>query len=1160
MINQKRIQLTKLALALSIALSAAPTFAQNTTSAIGGRISGADGKPASGATVSIVHTESGSVSNVTTDSEGRYVARGLRTGGPYTIIITKNGITEKREGVFTNLAETSSVDATLGAPLQTVTVTGSAARSEKFARTSMGSGTSIGQTELVTQASIQRNLQDYARSDPRVSQTDKERGEISVAGQNSRYNSMTIDGVAVNDTFGLESNGSPTARQPISIEAIQSVQVNVANYDVTQKGYTGANINAVTKSGTNTWKGAGYFVFRNDKMAGDRYNVTNDSYFAPAPFKETTKGAWVSGPLVKDKLFFFALSEEFSSSRTAPDFGPLGSGSGTTVGISQSSIDSARNIAQTTYGMDIGSVAVPAGTALISRENMLKLDWNINDDHRMMARYSKTNESTPNFPGFGASSVSLSSYYYAQVKSIETIVAQVFSDWTPNFSTEFKASSRVYDSIPKTNSRLPSVGLSFQGPLPSGANANPRFINFGTEASRHNNVLGTDTIDLYAGANWSVGNHEVKFGADQNKNTIYNAFLQNVNGTYTFACVNETAAYQYAFNGAATTFNCAAPAGATVAQMIAQNAANEAATLENFRIGRPSAYTVQVPVAGGKLSDAISNFTLKSTGLFVQDTWNVSPRLTLTYGVRMESASVSEKPKYNAAAAQKMVAGKPFQPAANGNAAIPEVRQSGGFGLDNTVTIDGQKLFQPRFGFNYKLSETKNMQIRGGAGLFQGAAASVWMSNPFSNPGVATRTVSCNLTSTPNCGNTGGLFNPNPNAQSISVLGAVPASNVDFLDKELKQPSLWKGNIAFDTELPWMGLVFGTEYLHLKNKDSIYYENLNIGAATRTGPDGRQMFYNPRGYVADNWTSAGAAQNGVSNKALSNSGFANVLVARHTDQGYGKVLTFQLSRPMTKGLAGSIAYTRTEAKEVSPLTSSVSFSNFAGRAVFNPNEEVASNSSYLVKDRVNASVSWSKKFFGSYNTRFGMFYEGRSGKPYSWTVNNDLNGDGLPGNDLMYVPSAPGSGDVSFFGATPAEVSANEARFWAVVDANPVLANSKGRVVGRNTDFAPWTNSFDLRLSQEVPGLFKGNKGFFSLDFLNFGNLLNKKWGRINEVGFQGGSNIGGGNARSFVDYAGLDANGKYIYIVRPTTERYDTKQAKGESQWAIQATVKYEF
>ncbi|MFL6709636.1 MAG: carboxypeptidase regulatory-like domain-containing protein, partial [Massilia sp.] len=325
MMIQKRLQLTKMALALTIALAAAPSFAQNTTSAIAGRISGADGKPAAGATVVILHNESGTVSTVTTDAEGRYSARGLRTGGPFTITISKNGISEKKTDVYTQLAETSTVDAALGAQIQTVTVTGAAVRSDKFSRSTMGAGTNIGATELATQASIQRNLQDYARADPRVSQTDKERGELSVAGQNSRYNTITIDGVAVNDTFGLEANGSPTARQPISIEAIQSVQVNVANSDVTQKGYTGANINAVTKSGTNDWKGGVYYVTRNDKYVGDRYNVTNDTYSDAPKFTENTKGAYASGPLIQDKLFLFGLVEEFRSSRSKPDFGPLGS-------------------------------------------------------------------------------------------------------------------------------------------------------------------------------------------------------------------------------------------------------------------------------------------------------------------------------------------------------------------------------------------------------------------------------------------------------------------------------------------------------------------------------------------------------------------------------------------------------------------------------------------------------------------------------------------------------------------------------------------------------------------------------------------------------------------------------------------------------------------
>ncbi len=281
-----------------------------------------------------------------------------------------------------------------------------------------------------------------------------------------------------------------------------------------------------------------------------------------------------------------------------------------------------------------------------------------------------------------------------------------------------------------------------------------------------------------------------------------------------------------------------------------------------------------------------------------------------------------------------------------------------------------------------------------------------------------------------------------------------------------------------------------------------------------------------------------------------------MLLAKNTDQGRGNVFTLQLTKPTQKGFGWSMSYTKSSATEVSPLTSSVSNSNWAGRSVYNPNEVVASNSSYLVKDRVNMSLSWAEKFYGNYNTRLGMFYEGRKGKPYSWTFNNDMNGDALAGNDLMYIPSAMGSGEVLFQGDS-ATSKANETKFWDTVNSIPSLRDCAGKVCKRNSAFAPWTNSIDMRITQELPGLWKGHKGTFALDFLNVGNLLNKRWGRIPEVGFQ--SN--GGQARSFVDYGGVDpATGKYVYVVRSGVETIDLRQAKGESQWAIQATMKYDF
>ena len=369
---------------------------------------------------------------------------------------------------------------------------------------------------------------------------------------------------------------------------------------------------------------------------------------------------------------------------------------------------------------------------------------------------------------------------------------------------------------------------------------------------------------------------------------------------------------------------------------------------------------------------------------------------------------------------------------------------------------------------------------------------------------------------------------------------------------------LWKLNLAADSELPWGGLVAGAEMLLTKTHTGIYYHHLNLGAPTRQGTDGRDLFYQAGGYNTDCWSPTGTLSSTCPNnrtRALSNTSFNNVVEAVKTTAGGGSALTLSLSSSPRSALGWQVAYTRTNATEVSPLTSSVSNSNFIGRSVFNPNEEVTANSNYLVRDRVNAAINWSKAFFSHYKTTVGVVYEGRKGKPYSWTINNDLNGDGVAGNDLMYIPSKPGSGEVTFYGKDAAESAANEAKFWVVVDTNSALSDAKGGVIKRNTDFSKFTNNFDLRLSQEVPGFMAGHKGVLSFDIFNFGNLLNKRWGRIDEVAFQSG----GGLARSFVNYKGLDADGKYIYAMA-NTETLVTRQVKGESQWAMQVTLKYEF
>lgn len=1114
------------ALCAAVAIvAAAPAMAQNTTAAVGGRVVSA-GAPVAGATVTIVHRESGSSNTVVTDAEGRYNARGLRVGGPYTITISKGSDREVRDDVYLQLAETTSVDVVLGGnQLATVVVTGSAAANSKFSSTTMGSGTAISRADIDSYASISRSLADYARNDPRLSQTDKERGDISAAGQNARFNSVTIDGVKINDTFGLESNGLPTLKQPISIDAIQAVQVNISNYDVTQQGYTGANINAVTKSGTNEFKGSVYYVYRDASLAGDRYNRQSGTNFRSPSFKEDLKGFTLGGPIIKDKLFFFASYEELKSSRNAPGFGPIGSPQAN-VGITEAQIAAAQDVAKSVYNIDIGSMAIPSGVQLLAKDTLLKLDWNISENHKANLRYTKSEESNPIFPGFANNVLTMSSHWYNQDKTLETVVGQLFSDWTDSFSTELKVSRRDYQSDPKNNSNLPQISLIWTTPAPAGTASGNRTLRFGTESSRHFNSLRTKTLDAYFAGNLLLDNHEIKAGFDLQRNEIFNAFLQNTKGTYTFS-------------------------------------GNDPVAL--WRNNQVTSYTVQLPLAGNQLTDGAANWTLSNIGVFLQDTWTVTKRLTLTAGLRVDMLSTDDKPKANAAASAALVPGNPT--------AATRVRQSGGFGYDNTATLDGDKLVQPRFGFNYALDPVNKLksQIRGGFGLFMGSAASVWLTNPYQNTGVTTANFTCSGTTTPTCAQAGVLFKADPNAQP-ALSGQPPAANVDFIAPGVSQPSVWKMNLAWDGELPWYGLVAGAELLHTSVNKGLYYKNLNLGTPTGTSVlDGREQYYNAGG--SNPLCYSGSANDSsptgcLSTRWLSNANFNTVTVVETTKKGSGNALTLSLSSPTRQGFGWGVAYTRTSATEVSPLTSSTSNSNWLNRSIFNPNEEVSANSASLIRNRVNAQMNFSKAFFGKYKTTFGMMYEGRDGRPYSWVYANDANGDGVSGNDLLYIPKGPGSGEVLFRLPTTAGITtqaaltayqqqtaaAAEAKFWSIVDSEPGLRKYKGRVVGRNTAFSNFTNNFDVRVSQEVPGFFAGNKGVLTLDILNFGNLINKRWGRIDEAPF------GAGNSRTFVRYAGIDsATGKPIYSINDPQD-FINKQTRGESSWAMQVTAKYEF
>jgi outer membrane receptor for ferrienterochelin and colicin len=1054
MTHPNRVRMSKLTLGLLAALAAAPVFAQSTSAGVGGMVTSNDGQPVAGAEVVITHVESGTVSRATTDASGRYAARGLRVGGPYTVTITKSGEgTKTEDNVYLDLNKINTINAALTGDVTTLdSVTAVAVGgSDVFSATKMGAGTAVSRQTIEALPTNGGNIQDYMRLDPRVAFIDRASGSISAGGQNPRYNAIRIDGVSASDTFGLEGNNMPTRRQPVSMEAIEAINVDLANYDVTITGATGAVVDAVTKSGTNEFHGSVYGYYRDGDWFGDDPTGAPFNGFT----KEETYGMTLGGPLVKDKLFFFANYEKFKQAAPGADIAntPLGLGI-----IPSDDPAEARDIALAGNGnfapFDAGDLSSDGDTDL--EEYAVKLDWNISDNHRADFRYSKLEQSKLRLNGFFSGSTgaaSLSSYWYQHDKTIENYVAQLFSDWTDTFSTEFKVSYRDYSAIRNTPTQgTPAIELAYGDANDDGVGQRPQ-LYLGTETNSQYNDLFTKTWNYFGAGTFTLGDHDLKFGADYSTNEIFNLYAPYVDGYYTYN------------------------------------------SMEDFRAGRWSYRQFRTPL-GGDVNNMASDYTYKAMGVFVQDQWYVSPNLTLTFGVRGDRFKIDENPAHNALAQEV-------------------------YGYDNSDVGGDEWLWQPRFGFNYTFDTERPTQLRGGLGLFQGDSPQVWLSNAYNTTGLTYTQVE--------------------EFAQPGVTPSTPRQNVNFISPDFEAPSVWKANLAFDHELPWYGLVGSAELLLTSVNSGLFYKRLDIGESTAAGQDGRALYWrNPNTFS--------------SARANRDPRFGDVLLLDTTDKGESQQFTVSLSKPWTEASdwSWSLGYTYTNATEVSGLTSSTATSGWNYNYVFQANEEVASTARYEIKDRISGQLNWKHKFFGDNTTSVGLFYEGRSGRPFSYVFTNDMNGDSRT-NDLFYVPNGPG--DVLFTGG-----AAMEAEFFDWLARNPELARYAGQVAPANAGRASWVNTFDVRISQELPGFFEGHKSEIWLDIINVGNLLNKDWGHIYDYGFFADQTV--------LRAVGIDpATGKYIYnfspdsVEAPAVANADADGFnQGVSQWSLQLGFRYKF
>jgi hypothetical protein len=578
-------------LAVSILLAlAGQATAQQTSSGVGGLVVDAGNAPVAGAEVTITHVESGTVSHVVTDAGGRYVARGLRVGGPYTITVIKDGVgTDTEENVFLDLNTVSTINAALGsgsgASVETITVTG-AALTSSFNK---GVGTSLSGRQLELAPMGNRALDDVARFDPRITVTDQAEGAISVAGINNRYNAISVDGMSQGDPFGLNANGMPYVGSPISVDTIAAYDIKVSDYDVAQDS-VGASVNAVTKSGTNDFHGSVYTAY---KDAGSMVGERNGQDYAAFGTDET-KGMTLGGPILKDRLFFFAGYEE----QTVTEFGGAASGDGFSSGIiTQPMIDEVVQVAQDKWGFDAGSYGA-LGVDMENKRYLAKLDWNINEDHRAAFTYQKTEEFLPQPYDGTSTGVILSTRWYDKDNLTENYSLQLFSDWSENFTTEAKISMQTFDQENGNALDLPAINISAGTNSPTSGTG----IRFGEDRNRHENKISTDKLAASFFGTWYAGAHEVKFGVDYTKNDVLNLYGRDLHGVYTFRNTAE------------------------------------------FAEGKYWRYDVRRPVAGYTEADTAAALIYTQISPFVQDTWQVNDNLSLTYGLRVNIPGAEEAP------------------------------------------------------------------------------------------------------------------------------------------------------------------------------------------------------------------------------------------------------------------------------------------------------------------------------------------------------------------------------------------------------------------------------------------------------------------------------------------------------------------------------------
>ena len=1025
--------------------------AQVTSSALSGRIVSDKGEELIGVTVVATHVPTGTKRGTATEVDGGFNIPNLAPGGPYEVLVSYVGYKAQTiGGVYLTLGNTTRLNLTLAAEAQALNEVVVVGNTEA---TKTGAGTTVGRAAIQQLPTISRSITDFTRLDPRNSNN-------SFAGSSFRYNNITLDGAVNNDAIGFSSSlggtggssglpGGSARANPISLDAIQEIQAQVAPFDVKLGNFTGGSVNAVTRSGTNEYSGSVYGYGRNQGVTGRSIDGANSRI--GSVYKDYQTGFRLGGPIIKNKLFFFTNAE--MARRTEPQFYGAGQpGSPVSTGLAQTITSKL----QDTYGYDVGAYGDYSIRAN-SDKVFGRLDWNVNDKTSVVLRHNYINSTATNLER-SQSLFKFGSQDFNQNNVQNSTVLEVKSNFNSSFSNSLVLGyTNIHDFrtlLGGAGSVFPAVQINSVGGDVANNYLGSNQILLGSD--REASIFNTrqKTFEITDNFTYYRGKHALTLGTHNELYNIDYGFINSWNGRIEYNTVSEFLNDQpNRIRGSV------------------RNASNGGNNSYDYNYNNPSA-----------------SFRINLYSAYLQDDFQVTDRLKVTPGIRFDIADVPTKPQLNGLV--------------NGTSSplTGTTYNHTNFADFNNKYL-GQVQFSPRLGFNYDVKGDQRIVVRGGSGVFTGRVPFAWLGYAFYNNGVNfngvdyTNNIPAATPTNPNPTRPVVLLNQDP----TQIYNKLPASaqtktEINLIDNNFKMPQVWRSSLAFDFKLPY-GIRTSVEGLYTKVLQDVKFEQINLKdnvAYATSGPTETPIYLG-----------SGDAQR-------INPNFSNFFLLTNTQQGYRYQLTGTLGKTFGQLLDVSAAYTYGQSKDISNGIRNSFQSNWELNPALNVNNPALAYSNFDMRHRVVASINLHKSFAQRFTGYFTSVLTYQAGSPFTFVYNNNRFGNGQQNVQLAYIPRDANDinlVDIRTNGVVTASAGQQRQQLNDYINNDSYLSTRRGQYAERNAARTPWNNQADVRFMLEAKlgnltpneaGVVMGPKHTLqvSFDIVNFGNLLSKDWGR----------------------------------------------------------------